>query len=210
MKAYSYVVARDHGFAPNPFYRYCTLATCKPEVRKRAVVGDWVIGWGAAADRASQRLVYAMRVDEKLHFNEYWNSKIFQCKKPVMNGSLKQMYGDNIYHFVDSESRWVQADSHHSLEDGTENEVNKDRDLKSEHVLMSSHFWYFGGKPIEVPTAFKETAEGICCTGRGHRTTRDERLILQFIGWLEGEKPCGYHADPREFTDFRHYGGERR
>jgi hypothetical protein len=32
---YSYVVRWDHGFAPNPFYETCTVATCKPYIAKR-------------------------------------------------------------------------------------------------------------------------------------------------------------------------------
>lgn len=44
MKGYSYIVARDYGFAPNPFYGICTLATCKPIIRKHCEVGDYVIG----------------------------------------------------------------------------------------------------------------------------------------------------------------------
>ena len=35
-KGYSYIVARDFGFAPNPFNGVLTLATCKPIVRKGA------------------------------------------------------------------------------------------------------------------------------------------------------------------------------
>jgi len=38
---HSYVVARDYGFAPNPFFGFCTLATCKPRLRSVAQVGDW-------------------------------------------------------------------------------------------------------------------------------------------------------------------------
>ncbi|WP_225761747.1 hypothetical protein [Acinetobacter sp. Marseille-P8610] len=34
MKIFSYVVSRDFGFAPNPFFNFCTLATCKPKIRK--------------------------------------------------------------------------------------------------------------------------------------------------------------------------------
>lgn len=42
-----YVVDRDFGFAPNPFHGYCTLATCKPGIRKSAAMGDWVVGMAA-------------------------------------------------------------------------------------------------------------------------------------------------------------------
>src|SRR5262245_31415483 len=44
VRLYSYVVARDYGFAPNPFYGFCTLATCKPDIRRTADIGDWIVG----------------------------------------------------------------------------------------------------------------------------------------------------------------------
>ena len=31
---FSYVVATDSGFAPNPFFGLCTLACCKPAIRR--------------------------------------------------------------------------------------------------------------------------------------------------------------------------------
>ena len=46
-RIHSYVVRYDSGFAPNPFYGYCTLATCKPSIRKGADIGDWVVGSGS-------------------------------------------------------------------------------------------------------------------------------------------------------------------
>ncbi|MFH1865797.1 MAG: hypothetical protein ABIK85_07930, partial [Candidatus Eisenbacteria bacterium] len=39
MRLFSYIVARDYGFAPNPFCGVCTLATCKPKIRESASVG---------------------------------------------------------------------------------------------------------------------------------------------------------------------------
>ena len=42
MKYFAYILKLDSGFAPNPFYKFCTLATCKPETRKQAEVGDWI------------------------------------------------------------------------------------------------------------------------------------------------------------------------
>ena len=48
MRLYSYVLDHDYGFAPNPFYDVCTLATCKPSIRERAAIGDYVVGTGCA------------------------------------------------------------------------------------------------------------------------------------------------------------------
>jgi hypothetical protein len=80
MRLFSYVVARDFGFAPNPFFGVCTLATCKPDIREHATVGDWVAGLASVADRRDPSLVYVMRVDEILSYDAYWNDPRFQPK----------------------------------------------------------------------------------------------------------------------------------
>jgi hypothetical protein len=38
MTVFSYVVAKDGGFAPKPFHAFCTLACCKPKIRETASV----------------------------------------------------------------------------------------------------------------------------------------------------------------------------
>ena len=156
MAVYSYKITRDFGFAPNPFYSMCTLATCKPKIRKSAKVGDWVIGFGSTAKNSvlKNKIIYIMKVEKKITFNQYWNGKEYQCKKPVMNGSLKQNYGDNIYHYENN--LWVQVDSHHSLKDGTPNILNVNKDTSSDNVLISKTFWYFGKDAIEVPDELKK------------------------------------------------------
>src|SRR5258708_38917575 len=95
-KIYSYVVARDFGFAPNPFHGVCTLATCKPRIRSAAGIGDWVVGTGTAARKRSGYMVYAMLVDESMSFQDYWSDPRFQQKKPNLRSSKKQAFGDNI------------------------------------------------------------------------------------------------------------------
>ena len=97
-KIYMYVVDRDFGFAPNPFHGYCTLATCKPKIRNSAEVKDWVIGMGGSRLNATGQCIFAMRVTEKITFNEYWTNPKFLDKKPIRNGSQKIMVGDNIYY----------------------------------------------------------------------------------------------------------------
>ena len=72
MKLYSYVIPRDYGFAPNPYFGYCTLATCKPIIRRCSQVGDWIAAFGAAGTTVRGKLVVLMRVEETLPFDEYW------------------------------------------------------------------------------------------------------------------------------------------
>lgn len=148
---YVYSITRDFGFAPNPFHGYCTLATCKPRIRKSARAGDWVMGIGGTRlGEAQRRCIFLMRVTEKLTFEEYWDDQRFLLKRPVRNGSRVQMLGDNIYH-KDQAGAWVQEDSHHSNPDGSVNELNLSRDTGStDAVLISDYFYYFGDQAISV------------------------------------------------------------
>lgn len=204
MKAFSYVVLRDFGFAPNPFNGYCTLATCKPLIRKNANKNDWVIGTGASKNKMLNRLVYVMRVDEKLDFNQYWSDRRFQCKKPILNGSLKQMYGDNIYHTDKKTNKWVQENSHHSKDDGSLNEYNFNRDLKSQYVLISREFWYFGKNAIPILDDFIP----IIKRGQAYKCNIDNNILQQFLNWISNTFKPGIHADPLQFSSFERYDGK--
>src|SRR6266404_5602789 len=108
VKLYSYVVARDYGFAPNPFFGVCTLATCKPEIRRTGRRDDWVVGIGSKRYGLEGRLVYAMEVGEALTFEQYWADPQFRLKRPDLHGSLKRAFGDNIYHRPSGTKPWQQ------------------------------------------------------------------------------------------------------
>lgn len=148
---YSYAITRDFGFAPNPFHGLCTLATCKPGIRKGAKVGDWIMGIGGSTlSTAKRKCILLMKVSEKTCFQDYWTDERFSLKKPIRNGSRVQMLGDNIYH-KDGGGVWVQEDSHHSNPDGTPNLVNLNRDTgSSDQVLISNYFLYFGSQAQTV------------------------------------------------------------
>lgn len=147
---YAYAITRDFGFAPNPFHGNCTLATCKPRIRKSANVGDWVLGIGGASLKSVQKkCILLMKVTETISFNDYWTDPRFSIKKPVRNGSHVHMLGDNIYH-QDDTNAWIQEDSHHSNADGSFNMTNLKRDTRSDQVLISDYFYYFGDKAVAV------------------------------------------------------------
>jgi hypothetical protein len=200
MRLYSYIVARDYGFAPNPFHGYCTLATCKPKIRAAAAVGDWIVGTGAKTKyELAGHLIYAMKVTEVLDYDRYWTDPRFRCKRPVLNGSLKLLYGDNIYHR--NGRRWVQEDSHHSLENGRPNRRNIDRDTSVNRLLVSTKFVYWGRAAPAIPKHFRPyraTAEDVCCPGQGHRVM-SEKLALAFEQWLESVDRWGVQGLPLEF-----------
>lgn len=200
MRLFSYIVARDYGFAPNPFYGWCTLATCKPRIRSAAAVGDWIVGTGAKTKyNLAGHLLYAMQVEEAMGLDAYWNDERFLCKRPVMNGSLKQVYGDNIYRR--SRGRWIQANSHHSLENRRPNPRNVERDTSVDRMLAARRFVYFGSRAALIPKKFrpyKPTDEDICCPGQGHRVMSDG-LARAFEKWLDDRGASGLQGMPLEF-----------
>jgi hypothetical protein len=201
MKYFSYVISRDYGFAPNPFFSMCTLATCKPDIRKSAQIDDWIFGTGSVALNCKSKLIYAMQVTHKITYNEYWNNPIYNIKKPVMNGSLVQMYGDNIYYKEDD--NWIQVDSHHSNEDGSINNYNLKRDTSSENVLVSDNFYYFGKTPIKIP---ENLITEVCKERQGFKYV-DEKIANSFLKYISDNYEKGYHNDPIQFEEFKRHDG---
>lgn len=206
MKYYSYVIPRDYGFAPNPYYGYCTLATCKPRIRNSAQLGDWIAAYGASGTNVHKKLVVLMKVGEILSFDQYWSDTRFIKKKPVFNRSMSCMYGDNIYHHVGG--KWSQELSHHSMADGSINYVNLNRDTQTDRVLVATQFYYFGNNAIEIPKEF----EMLIGYGRNHRISRDERKINEFINFINENFELGRNGVPysRMSGKFAHYKGEKR
>ncbi|MHC8508427.1 MAG: Nmad2 family putative nucleotide modification protein [Rhodospirillales bacterium] len=205
-KIYSYVVARDFGFAPNPFHGVCTLATCKPNIRQSAQRGDWVIGTGSKQYKKKNiedRLVYCMQIDDILPLNDYWNHEDFQIKKPILSGSKKRQMGDNIYHRENGQ--WHQENSHHSREDGTENCNNTKKDTGGENVLISRHFTYWGRDAVEIPLRFRSAANparNIVKSGPGYKSKLfPEDVVEGFTEWFIQEWGFrGEQGKPAEFS----------
>jgi hypothetical protein len=202
MTLFSYVVARDYGFAPNPFNNICSLATCKSDIRYQAQVGDWIVGTGAKKKfNLLGHLIYAMKVSEKLDFDAYWNDPKFRVKKPHMNGSRKNAFGDNIYHRENN--AWQQANSHHSNYDGTINDHNLKRDTKHPQVLISDHFYYLGQKHEKLPDELLV----ICKKGQGYKRTHEACVVQSFINWVEESFSPGLIGLPLQFEKFERYDG---
>src|SRR5688572_590905 len=81
-RIYTYLLDHDLGFAPNPFHGWCTLAGCKPQIRRTARAGDWVVGITGRAGGRGNRVAYAMQVAVTLTIAEYWRDKRFRAKRP--------------------------------------------------------------------------------------------------------------------------------
>ena len=198
-RIYQYVVARDYGFAPNPFFGICTLATCMPDIRKSALVDDFVVGVGSKSKGHGDYLIYAMRVNETMTFKEYWEDDRFQNKKPNLSGSKKQAYGDNIYS-QQANGVWSQADSHHSLEDGSPNQKNINHDTKADRVLISNDYAYWGREKFPIPQALKDDERlGNRLNGHGYRCNFSDKTVKSFTAWFDQLSEKGFLGDPLDW-----------
>jgi hypothetical protein len=206
MRLYSYVVRYDSGFAPNPFYGWCTLATCKPRIRQWAQVGDWIVGTGSDNQlvQRGRHLVYAMRVTEALTFNDYDVDPRFQLKKPYRQGSRKQSCGDNIYYRSAANTQWLQRDSFHSNADGTRRADHVKRDTGVNRVLASDQFAYYGGDGPRIPETLT-AADGrpLCKEGIGYYVFDDLPFIAKVEAWVASLAGMGYQGPPFEWISLR-------
>lgn len=177
---YTYILVHDTGFAPNPFFGYCTLACCKPVIRRVASKGDWIVGFSGIRD--GYRLIYAMEITEgPLTFARYFRDRRFAKKKPDFRSRDRRLIvGDNAYKPLRN-GFYKQLRCMHSLKDASK---HKERDLSVDRVLISDQFWYFGGKSLVTP----DHLNIIVPNGPGHRKFKDEKLSKKLASFLGTRK----------------------
>ena len=131
-----YSMRADTGFAPNPRNGILTLACCKPHIRNKAKIGDWVIGTHSTNKKSpfhgDRSLCYLARISEKLTFDAYFNDIRFQTKKTEFHPQ-----GDNIYYGLENKTFKQTPNPNHDEDDLA-------KDTKYDSVLISDLFWYFG------------------------------------------------------------------
>lgn len=186
MKLSAYIVTVDRGFAPNPFGHYCTLACCKPTIRRNAEVGDIIVGIAGANFLRAGKLIYAMKVKEVLPFQDYWDDPRFHSRRPTPETPISRC-GDNIWHFV--RRKWqVEPSLFHDMS-------QRKRDTSGKNVLVATEFYYFGREAIDVPPRFKVWLP----TTQGHKNTDDPKTINDFWKWLTDREQKGRIGDPTNF-----------
>lgn len=192
MRLYSYIIVKDIGLAPNPFWGYCTLAVCTPNhMGVKAQRGDWIMATSGVA--RGNRLVYAMQLSEVLSFECYYADERFKKKKPVVKGSWRERCGDNMY-FGNSHGVWKQ---HRTIYHHEQYLIEKD--LRHPFVFVAEHFYYFGDKAIEIPAEYRELIRN----KQGCKWRHDERVVEGFLFWLQVTFSPGIHGNPADNQDDR-------
>ncbi|MBI5488808.1 MAG: hypothetical protein HY905_15845 [Deltaproteobacteria bacterium] len=187
MRLFSYILRYDDGFAPNPFHGRCTLACCKPVIRRVAQPGDWVVGLTSGG----VGVVYAMQVSEKPPFAQYWSDPRFARKHPDREcADPKRRCGDNIYRPL-RDGEFEQRPSPHSNDDGTPNEKAMAHDLGGKFVLVGKPFVYFGAHAPPLPPDLE-----FLKVRRGHRSRFSEEQVERFVAWFGRLRARGMRGKP--------------
>lgn len=146
----------DLGFAPNPYFKWCTLACCMPLIRQHADIGDIIIGMAGSNVRGLGRIypqiIYWMRVEDALGFDEYWNDVRFVPKRPRIPGPKFQMVGDRTYRHEALGANWSFDTSMHyvpGVNGASSGHVAKD--TRIDRVLVGRDFTYWGGAGPKLP-----------------------------------------------------------
>jgi hypothetical protein len=187
MKLYSYIIVKDRGLAPNPFWGYCTLAVCTPNhMGVKPDKGDWIIG--ISPKKQGNKLVYSMQVNETLYFDKYFHDERYQQKKPDMNGPWEKRCGDNFYR-QDEKGEWIQsANAFHNKEEDYK------KDTKYPRVFVSTRFYYFGDNEVDLPIGFTK----FVLDRQGCKRNYDPTINQAFVGWLEANYSLGVNGKPKD------------
>ena len=200
-KLYSYVLRYDDGAAPNPFWGYCTLTICKPDIRRTAQVDDWIVGTGSKNSHLrdgntydfSDSVVYAMKVTKKLTLSDYDKFCQQQLMKKIpkwFNKDYRLRVGDCIYDF----SHGITP----SLRKSVHNQDNVSKDLGGQFALLSKYFYYFGEEPRPLPQELKY----IIRRGQKHLVFKNEDTIKKFEKWISRFSKNKTYADPQLRYEF--------
>jgi len=204
MRLFSYKLTHDTGFAPNPFGETLTLATCKPGIRKSKRKGDWIAGFTskqltAGRDHVgSERLIYLMKVGEKLRFRDYFIDERFQDKIPDMSAKdTKAKAGDNIYQPLHTDALAL-LDFKQLDNPNHPPPHNKKHDLSGEYVLIADEFYYFGKSALQLPGDIRpKVPPGMSRYG----FLTDVAKAEKFIEYIRRKYKPGIHGHPHCWPD---------
>ncbi|MDH5784298.1 MAG: hypothetical protein OEZ16_01660 [Chromatiales bacterium] len=183
MKLYSYVITHDYGFAPNPFGGFLTLATCMPQIRRSAQIGDWLMGTGSTDGVGVDRLIFLAKITGKPSLADYSILDKYRIKIPNSCEEKWAKRGDNIY-FQNADGEWNQrSNPFHGEEEMA-------HDLSGLNVLVCDEFWYFGASAPIIPVEHRHLIKkGPNCKAN------ENKDVTSFLHWVSTRKR-GINGNP--------------
>lgn len=185
-RIFVYKMTTDNGGAPCVMNSLLSLAICKPMIRRKAKVGDWIIGLGGK--NLGEGIIYVAHVTCTAG-GEYYQDRRF-ARRP-----------DCIYHCRDGGLTRKKSAAYHENPANVATDLGTGPEYRNARVLLSSDFLYFGKRKETLAEDFKAFADSI---GRGHRVNHApvrREALLSMIAALQqkhtGKKQIGEpHAQP--------------
>jgi hypothetical protein len=197
MRLFCYKLDTDSGFAPNPFFGVLTVATCKPLMRRSKEIGDWIAGFTSKKlcddEVGQERLIYLMKVTDKIPIADYYLDPHFQAKIPDLS-KRECIYsvGDNIYR--PRTCNPTTSSDFEQIPNRSHCDSNKEKDLSGVFVLISEQFWYFGRKAVNIPPNVRpDIPKGQ--SAQGSRTW-DSLQAQRFVDYIRARFAQGIHGPP--------------
>ncbi len=191
---FTYSIKYDTGYAPNPFYGVCTLNTCKPQIRREANEGDWVV----ALKR--DQVICIMKITKKMTMDEYWHhcSKRLPNKIPPQSGRHRdpfRLVGDCQYDFSSDDVKQLK---------GIHDLTHMQTDLSGKNALLSKHFVYFGDNGARLPKELLSIAKYANghWIGEARKSHANNPYRAEFERWAQ-TLPCSECAVLGQPTDNR-------
>lgn len=207
---WTYRIPVDDGAAPNPYWGVASLTVCKPRIRQNAAEGHWVLALGAskAADGRNHAgtLVCALQVDEVLPLAAYWRDH--PEKRPDLGSSdWRRWLGDNFYEPLGGDRFRAHPGVHWDTDLQDVIPLQRGRDLRGRHALLSRRFLYFGSAPLVIdPGVFARIDHPYVGQAHGRKPWEEAERIA--VEWLESLPPHLWN-EPQADPQFWPYEGLR-
>ena len=136
-RRFVYKLMYDSGGAPCVADGLLSLAICKPQIRRSAVRGDWVYGFGGNNDDPPNRLVFIAKVSQRIPSGRYYELSEFADR------------ADAIYAWDGHGQLTLRADAkfHVDVSDHVrQKDIGTYPGFDKANVLISDDYRYFGHK----------------------------------------------------------------
>lgn len=158
---YSYKLTTDNGSAPCADNGLLSLTICKPMIRKKCKLNDYVIGISSKNMKLGDKykIIYIAKITKIITIKDYYK-KYPKRKDCIYNDLDKQI--TNIYHCSNE----------------------KYKDLSGIYSLISNDFIYFGDKYIDLPVKFNDMVKKY----QGHKSISNNKFLNIFPKYFNNLK----------------------
>lgn len=181
---YLYKLTCDNGGAPCVHHALLSLAICKPDIRKAANMGDWIIGFGGkSVPDLKDRLIYIAKVTSVEEDGAYYKDARYRGRP------------DRIYRFTNPGYEYIPRSRFHDKDD-LAHDLGSPPHFERARVLLSDTFAYFGDNPGPALDGVRDIYEGLPRNfAKHHPPQARERLEAFIVSAFEQFGP-GVHGKP--------------